>query len=145
MKKFQLIAIFFLVVLNLFGRPRFVDMANELKSSRFIGIVEIQEYYTDSYDSSNNNKRIIQKVKLKTIIGDSIIFATVYRNEQLEPYYKLIYPGREELAGFWPNKDEKVLVIMDSLNNISLFGIKIDDSFRIWSPYITGSTDSFHN
>jgi len=148
-KRFQLVLSFLLIVISLFGKSRVVDIVNELKYAQFIGIVEIQEYYVSKNDSiiselGINYANMIQKLRLKTIVGDSIFYSTTSKSEMLIPNYSLIdYQERETYTGYWPNKGDTVLVVIDSLNNISVFGIKIDDYYRIWSPYLTGSTATF--
>lgn len=38
--------IFLLVVSSVFSEPRIIDLKKELASANFIGMVEVQEYYT---------------------------------------------------------------------------------------------------
>lgn len=132
----------------LFSKPRIIDIARELTSSRFIGLVEIQEYYGEKDSILCNEKedssKYIHKIRLKAILNDSTFYTTTYKSENLYPLYGYTADlGDDTYTGSWPKQKDTVLVIVDSLNNISLFGYIIDDTFLIWSPYLTESLASF--
>ncbi len=138
----------FMVSSCIFSKPRIIDIAKELRSSRFIGLVEIQEYYGEKdfilCDEKVDSLKYIHKIKLKTIISDSTFYTTTYKSEYLYPLYGyMINFGNDTYTGYWPKQKDTVLAIVDSLNNISLFGYIIDDTFLIWSPYLTESLASF--
>ena len=140
--------IFLLVSLSLFSKPRIIDLVKELKNANFIGLVEIQEYYADKdsilSDVKVDSAKYIRKIKLRAITNDSILYVTTYKSEYLYPLFGYIADhGDGTLTGTWPKQTDTVLVILDNLNNISLFGNKVNDTFLLWSPYLTESLASF--
>lgn len=65
-------------------------------------------------------------------------------NEYLHPLFGYAADhGDGTLTGTWPQKSDTILVVVDDLNNISLFGNKTDDEFILWPPYLTESLASF--
>ena len=47
-------------------------------------------------------------------------------------------------TGYWPQKGEKVLIVINKENRVSLFARKIADKYRFWSPFVTGSIALFY-
>lgn len=132
----------------LFSKPRIIDIAKELRESRFIGLVEIQEYYGEKdsilCDEKVDSSKYIHKIRLKAILNDSTFYTTTYKSENLYPLYGYTADlGDDTYTGSWAKQKDTVLAIVDSLNNISLFGYIIDNTFLIWSPYLTESLASF--
>jgi len=136
------------ICLDLCGKPRKIIIESELKYAKYIGVVEIQEYFLDENDTNFLGNGIgidaIRFLKMKSIENDSIFNASTIKSKAMIPKYQLIdYSTRNTFTGYWPNIGDTLLVIIDSLYRISLFGHGGEDVYRIWSPYLTGSIATF--
>lgn len=146
-KKSGLLMLFLTVSCNLFSAPRTVDIAKELADASFIGLVEIQEYYDDNDMILNNFKedsaKLIHKIKLRILPSDSIFYVSTNKKIKYASYGYIRDPENKGYTGYWPLKGDIVLIITDSLNDVSLFGNKLGNQFLVWSPYLTGSIALF--
>lgn len=145
MKKIIVTIFLFGIIAIAFTRPRFINLNKEIKSSNFVGLVEIMEYlvYKDNTGESDNYKNI-KSVKMRIISNDSLILANTKKSEYILSLLLFVdYSQKYSYTGFWPNTGDTVLVVIDSLDIVSTFGVNEGEYYRIWSPYETGSSAIF--
>ena len=149
MKKHQFLIIVLLAMSLLSsGRPRHINVIKEIKTAKFIGFVEVQNYSfykkaTNEKQPNDNCLAMINKIQVRDIINDSTFSSVTLNEEGVIPSYKLIDYEQLYYTGNWPNLGDTVLIIIDSSNIVSVFGVKYRNKFRIWSPYLTGSLAIF--
>ena len=127
------ISLFILTIfatIGLYAKPRFVQFNKELKNAKFIGLVVVDGY-------NNTGNILFHSIEYK----DTTKTALAYYNGP--DGYKFPDPDTNHWTACWPFKKDTVLILIDSLNKVSLFAKKIKTDFRFWSPYYTGSVALF--
>ena len=118
--------LFIYLTIGLVAKPRLVYLDRELNESKLIKYVEILDYTDTS---------IIFK-----IIGSSKILAA--KNTFQGPI--IGFTVKKYKTAYWPSKGEKVLIVIDKNNYVSLFAIIIGSNYLFWSPRQTMSTALFY-
>ena len=124
MKTAITISLIFLASIATWAKPRFVDLDKELSEATLIKNVEVTGYTETTVlfvDAATG-----EKFEVKTN-GDV--------SSQLK-YDK-------NSTGYWPNVGEKVLVVIDTDERVSLFAARVGAHYRFWSPDVTGSIALF--
>ena len=108
------------------SKPRTVFIDTELQLAKFIGEVTVLSY-TDSTINYLHGKDTLISFTLEKILFE----------EDRKYIIKQTHDIGEDtnyLTGSWPKTNDKVLLVTDSNNNVSLFAKKTSSYYRFWSP-----------
>ncbi|MGB8195254.1 MAG: hypothetical protein WCF67_25180 [Chitinophagaceae bacterium] len=129
-KQIPVLALALIATITLYAKPRTVQLNQELKNAKFIGLVTV-----DGYDGKGNI--LFHSIEYKDTIYAAI--ANYYGPDG----FRLPGNDPDNWTGNWPFQRETVLIVVDSLNKVSLFAKKIRNDYRFWSPHFTGSIALF--
>jgi len=128
-KIISLCFILFLIFPNLINaKPRFVKFEKELKKAIFVGLVIVEKY------DENGTIHFRSLEFLDTI---NTAFSSFSNQNQYS------FDINSYCTGSYPNPKDTVLIVIDSVNEVSLFAKYTKGNYRFWSPEETGSIALF--
>lgn len=156
-KSFQIVIVLVLLPSVIFARYRAIDVTAEIKNAKYVG-----EIVFSGYDSVKICKSYYTKIDSITKIEYKVYFDSVWNIQQIyykkssgindsvfqvnlfEPHPWIYYlappvslpaPPPHPSHGFWPRIGDTCLIVIDSLNRVSLFAMLVGDKYVFWDPY----------
>jgi hypothetical protein len=140
-----------LIILTIFfsgqlsGKPYDIYLDKLMQTSKFKGEVIIIAYELNA-DSSVKSLKVAPIAK-----PDSIFSIKAHPNDYWG--FKMPYSAKprskkakhSDVATYWPNLSEKILIVVDSTNALALFGEILGDKYRLYGNYFTGSATGIHS
>ncbi len=107
-------------------------------------------------DQSLNRAKSIKKIFIIGYNDSMMLYKLLNSNDTLRIYcqtkkesesFREILMVRKlitktDLTGKWPNIGQQVLIVVDSINEVSLFAIKSGNNYRFWDPSSTPYSNS---
>ena len=103
-----------------------------LESALFIGHVEIVGY--------NDSMMTYKIIKTGDTVSRYCGSLPEWDKERIDLNQRRAEKGLDStyMTGYWPKRGENVLLVLDSINNISLFAHLVHDKYRFWCPRPAG-------
>ena len=130
--KFIIATIFLLFQLHSFGRPIRIVVSDLLGSAKYIDEVVITKY-------DGKGKVYFQSLKYKDTINNASCGRQITNGWN--------FPYRQEENNWTENQPfigDTVLVIIDGYDRVKIYGKRIKNDFRLWSPLMSGSLAHFN-
>jgi hypothetical protein len=131
-KKYSLsLIVTFFTTIGVSAKPILVVVSDIIGSAKFAGEVVITHY-------DGNGKIEFQSTEYKDTITSAICGGTLTNG------YKFPYPKEEN---YWtenyPFIGDTVFIVINGYNRINIFGKRIGNDYRLWSPLMSGSIAIF--
>ena len=137
MKRTLPILLMLFVFGNCFSKPFFINLDKTIKYSKFCGVVTIKKYNL-TLDSSIISIEVAPVSNPDSIFIVDKIFPNDFWGEKSKYWPKNRYPRRVGWV-YWPDKNEKVLMILDSTKALCFFGEILQNKYRLYTFFFTGS------
>ncbi len=136
-----LIAVLFLCQIT--SKANEVNLDNVLKTSKFTGEVIIKEYVLNA-DST------IKEIKVALFKKpDSVFVINKMVPDQFwsfpRKYFKKQKNSEGNLAAYWPDVNERILIILDSSSALIFFGEILNNKYRLFTNLFTGSSTGIYS
>jgi hypothetical protein len=127
------------------AKPRTVYLDKELKGAMYFDYVEVLNYTDstiifkeiDGFQSYNSNDWFDSDNFKLSARNDTVLYAAKLKGGLNDLDVK------KYTTGYLPKKGEKILIVINKENQVSLFANLEDGTYRFWSPYYTGSSALF--
>ncbi len=145
MKKTIIILLTFLFG-QLYSKPYTVDLDKLMKTSKFTGEVIILAYDLNK-DSTFKSIKVAPCSKPDSIFFITQVAPTDFWAWPLK-YYKKALPKKEKYLNrwsYWPDINERILIILDSTSALVFFGEINGDKYRLFGHLFTGSETGIYS
>jgi hypothetical protein len=136
MKYLSLTALIILFIIPA-KRPSVLLFDEKVNEAAYMDFVEIRGYSGDSIILFTPVEGVEGYYSWEWSRDDSAIFRPFDRNKEHRARVRYLPTEKNEssLSGYWPNKGEKVLIMIDKRGPVSLFAYKEGNNYRFWSPW----------
>jgi hypothetical protein len=125
MKKYLQTIFLLILTINAYSAPRWIYLDNELKYAKLTSYVEIKKY--------SNNRIFFANINTKKM-SSAIVYQDYISGQKIKKYQ----------TAYWPEIGDRVLIIINKKNVVSLFAKPQGIFYRFWSPENTMSLAMFY-
>ena len=131
---------------QLYSKPYTVDLDKLMKTSKFTGEIIILAYDLNS-DST------FKSIKVAPVSNkDSVFYITKVVPDDFWSYHRTYFkkaPSTNKkyanIATYWPDINEQILIILDSTSTLVFFGEITGDKYRLFGHLFTGSSTGIYS